>query len=376
MNTGRSVPQYQPLDYTPPSYDTATQPLVPKTMPQEIHEHYASGLAELEKMGAKGLGGKFQVCLALDISASMQNPNKFFYDEHKEDDCQYPVQELITQALSLGYLLDDDNFATVFPFGDQAYGPLRVDQSNYENLAEHFYKEDRGVPVVDQLKDHTDYVAVVNAIKHHYTAGKTAKEIQNMAPVFVIFATDGNPNPLLANDPMQPHDKLAGFQPYPAAFAKSKNKMDGLQQVQKIFADVSGLPFYFVFLGMKGEDMKKHSEEQQFADLKKAANYYQRDKKNIPQNMDLLVVDHPEDLEMHSLIRKLPHWLIQAYNKKVTSINVNELIDIKQFNRYERRLEPCWANLFCCAKADPYEIKHHDENHLQAHHAPTHNAMK
>ena len=372
MSTGR----YEYLDH-PPSYDAATtQPLAAKDMPHEVHEHYARGLDELEKMGAKGLGGKFQVCLALDISISMQSQNKFFYDEHKEDDCQYPVQELITQALSLGYLLDDENFVTVFPFGDQAYGPLQVDQSNYEKLAEYFYKEQNGVTVVNHLKDHTDYVAVIHAIKHHYTAGKTAKEIQLMPPVIVMFDTDGDANPLLANDPIKPHDKSAGFQPYPVSFAKSKSKMDAHLQVEKIFAEVSGLPFYFVFLGMKGENRQNLPEEQQFSDLKKAANYYKKDPKKIPQNMDLLIIDHPEDLEMHSLIRKLPHWLIQAYNKKITSINVSELIDIKKFNRYEKRQESCWASLFCCAKSDPYEIKHDDQNHLQAAHGPTSHMMK
>ena len=101
-----------------------------------------------------------------------------------------------------------------------------------------------------------------------------------------------------------------------------------------------------------------------------------RDKKNIPQNVDLLLLDHPDDLEMHHFVRKLPHWLIQAYNQKITALDVSRLIDIKAFNQYERSFDSCWARLFCCAsRADQYQLEHHYHNEND-HDGPSHQHMR
>lgn len=377
-----SPPDYALLDESKAAVPVTvfqSAPLDMKTMPSELQAHHGAAQAELKKMGAARLGGKFQVALALDISRSMQHQNYFFFNPYRQTEAErYPLQQLINQVLSMGYLLDDDSFVTLFPFGDQAYGPIRVNHSNYETITEHFYKEDsrdpaRNPPIINYLKDHTDYTSAINAITDFYTRGKTDLQIRSMDPVLVIFVTDGHPNPMLKDDPQLPHHPRAEFQPYPVPSPKPKNETDALAEIQNAFARTSRLPMYFVVVGFEGNALRHIPKAEQFVELKEAANRYKQDRLRIPQNIDLLLLDHPEDLEMHHFVRKLPHWLIQAYNQRITTMDVRQLMDMKTFNNYENSFKSCWARMFCCVERDEYQLVHHGHEHEhEDDHVPQH----
>lgn len=76
-----------------PPFQTATHPNYNYDVPDEIVNDVHLGKSELIRQGLDG--HEARVCLILDISASMQNPNEFFWDNRKGNQ----VQLLINKAL-------------------------------------------------------------------------------------------------------------------------------------------------------------------------------------------------------------------------------------------------------------------------------------
>jgi hypothetical protein len=85
--------------YSPPNSPSAPpfhQANINYDVPAEIVNDVNNGRSELIRQGFEG--HEARVCLILDVSASMQNPNEFFWDEMKGNQ----VQLLINKALALG----------------------------------------------------------------------------------------------------------------------------------------------------------------------------------------------------------------------------------------------------------------------------------
>jgi stress response protein SCP2 len=118
-----------------------------------------------------------QVCLVLDISASM---SKLYRSGQ--------VQAFSERILALGCKFDDDGQVDVFLFGRSVHQPPPMDLSNWANYVGQIIER-------HPLEGDTRYGAAMEAVRKHYFAdaggGARSAPVKAALPVYVMFVTDG-----------------------------------------------------------------------------------------------------------------------------------------------------------------------------------------
>ena len=267
-----------------------------KNVPQEIDSHFRGGYEEIAKVGMQN--HEARVCLILDVSASMQQPNQFF----KDDQNRNRVQELINKSLALAFIFDDNQQIEVFPFGDKAYGPVILSRENFTQATDLIMDCIGG-----DLLTATNYAAAVKKVRDYYFHDVTVRKKPQACdepPVFAIFVTDGEPN---------------------------REKTEAINQ----FASASHQAIFFKFLALKGKQ-----EDLEFTYLSNLDNHDVKEGNNSDDNdadrfyidnSNLVVLKDPNQLTMNELIQEYREWLVEAHQKKILShdpkVKVNDIRD-------------------------------------------------
>lgn len=280
--------------YAPPSFNNGAVPSAPphqqappqqvlpqqfynlnSDVPAEIVNDVNVGKTEIVRQGMDG--HEARVCLILDVSASMQNPNQFFFDEYKGNQ----VQLLINKALALAFLFDDNQSIEVFPFGDVCFPHIAVDRNNF------IFASDLCLQASGGYRPTTNYSSAVQAIRKHYfnDSGQRSKpQLCNDPPVFVIFITDGEPN---------------------------VKKTEAMNE----FASASHQAIFFKFIALKGKqsDLEfKYLQSIDDHDVKVKKNKHESNDLFYIDNSDLVVLNNPDELTMEHLIHEYRGWLLEA----------------------------------------------------------------
>lgn len=248
-------------------------------VPRELTDDVNSGQQELNRLGMQA--HEARVCLVLDVSASMQNPNRFFEDEMKGNQ----VQKLINKALALAFLFDDNQKIEVFPFGDLAFPPIVLDRSNFMEATQLIMKSIGG-----ELRNSTNYAEPVKALRRYYFNDSSLRTMPlpcHETPVFAMFITDGEPN---------------------------EKKMEAMNE----FVSASHLAMFFKFIALRG-----NQKDLNFTYLNNIDNHAVKEEGDARSdlfyldNSDLVVLDHPGELTMEKLIHEYRPWLCEAQRRKL-----------------------------------------------------------
>lgn len=254
-----------------------------KNVPKELNEDLSKGHEEIVKQGMQQ--HEARVCLILDVSASMQNPNQFFEHAYKGNQ----VQKLINKALALAFLFDDNQQIEVFPFGDQVFvPPVILNRDNFQHATNLILSAIGG-----HFRLATNYAEPVKAIRDYYfhDAGKRSTPLScSDAPLFAIFITDGEPN---------------------------EKKIEAMNE----FVSASHMAIFFKFIALKGLQ-----QDLSFQFLSGIDDHAVKQNNNLQDpnlffidNSDLVVLNHPDELTMKLLINEYRPWLIEAREKKLLS---------------------------------------------------------
>lgn len=263
-----------------PPFNPAAMPSKFANVPQELTQDVFSGHTEIVRQGMDE--HEARVCLILDVSASMQNPNKFFEDDVKGNQ----VQLLINKALALAFLFDDNQQIEVFPFGDRVFPPVILNRENFTNATDLIMQSIGG-----QFRTSTNYAEPVQAIRDYYFQDKGKRrqpQLCSEPPVFAIFITDGEPN---------------------------TKKIEAENE----FVSASHQGVFFKFIALKGKqaDLEfKYLSNIDDHGVKNSASD-NRDNLFFIDNSDLVVLNDPTELNMEKLINEYRPWLLEAYEKKL-----------------------------------------------------------
>jgi hypothetical protein len=270
-------------------------------VPPELKEDISSAKYEIIKNGMDK--HEARVCLILDVSGSMQEPNQFFSHPQLGN----RVQKLINKALALAFLFDDNQQIEVFPFGDTVFGektengkfkPLVIHRDNFTAATDIILKLSHG------YRDKTYYGDPVKAVRQFYFNDSGRRRIPQSTddtPVFAIFVTDGEPN----------------------------GKEDEAMQE---FASASHQAIFFKFIALSGK-------KQEFSFLNGIDNPSKRSSqyKNYPfyiDNSNFVLIKDPLDLTIEALLLEYRPWLSDAYKKKLLLNNPGiSLMDIHSEGR-------------------------------------------
>jgi len=251
---------------TPPPNTADSTRNILQGVPSELQNDVIEGHDQIKKVGLKG--HEARVCIALDVSASMENPNGFFSGIN-----QSKVQRLIYKALSLGFLFDDNKEVEIFPFGDRAYPPIVINRLNYHQATELVLDA-----IDNTFKNETNYAEAVRAIRNHYhddTGKRTTVQSCDKPPVFVIFITDGEPN---------------------------REVTEAINE----FRSASHQAIFWKFIALKGKQVD--------LDFSYLTNIHQNPCQ-LGFRMDianLVPLDDPDELTMEKLVKEYKGWLMQA----------------------------------------------------------------
>lgn len=256
-------------------------------IPKELKEDFTALRKELKTNGMQN--HEARVCLILDISGSMQNPNKFFDDKVKGN----RVQGLINKALTMALAFDDNQSVELFAFGDKSYFCEEpINRDNFMHATEIVLKSAGG------LKNETNYAAPVAAVREHYFKNSELLKKQQPCdepPVFAIFITDGEPN-------------------------------TAKHEAMKQFKAASHQAIFFKFIALKGQQ-----EDQEFTFLQNIDDHQVKEHKDddsfFIDNSDLVVLNDPKELTMQQLINEYRPWLMEAYKKRLLLNNPG--LDVK-----------------------------------------------
>lgn len=251
-----------------------------ENVPRELKDDVFFGQKEIIKQGMEN--HEARVCLILDVSASMQNPNKFFKDEIKGNQ----VQKLINKTLALAFLFDDNQKIEVFPFGDVVFTPIVLDRQNFTQATDLIMQA-----IGNEFRQSTNYAEPVKAIREYYFNDRGIRSKPQAcadAPVFALFITDGEPN---------------------------EKKREAMNE----FASASHLALFFKFIALKG-----YQTDLSFSYLQNiddhAVKTHENDRRSdlfFIDNSDLVVLNHPDELTMEKLIHEYRPWLCEAKEKNL-----------------------------------------------------------
>jgi uncharacterized protein YegL len=298
MQSNYNPPQYDAPSAPPPNYQTFQIHGHSVDVPRELEGDFEEARSEVMRVGLEN--HEARVCLILDVSYSMQNPNEFFTNENHPNGMPKgnKVQRLINKALSLALLFDDNQQVELIAFAGEAYQPIVINKDNFSQATK-----------LVTLQQGTNYAAAVQATRNLYFSNSdtlNSPQMCNQPPVFAIFITDGEPN---------------------------RQATEALNQ----FISASHQAIFFKFLGLKGKqedtefkyiqslddykvepEVKKHSS----SFFTCCASPAPKTKKSsgdrfFVDNCDLVTLDDPDHLTMEKLIKEYRLWLIEAHQKKL-----------------------------------------------------------
>lgn len=266
-----------PPPYEEPSYNPRAARFA--KVPPELKDNVDAIRSELKKIGISETH-EARVCLVLDTSSSMQEPNQFFYDT--QTDTPGPIYDLLKKAISTAMVIDDNQVLEIFPFGETAREePLEARKDNYATIIE---DEILANPETD-MQQNTNYAAVMRAVRAHYfgTSDPKNPKASHSTPVFLIFVTDGEPN----------MEKIAAAAQFRAS---------------------SYQPIFCKIIALKG---KTQSDFTALQNLDDAPTLDEPGRKppeqcNFIDNCDFVVLNNPAELTTELLFREYPQWLLQA----------------------------------------------------------------
>lgn len=266
-------------------------------VPRELAVDVVSGQGEIRRQGMEA--HEARVCLILDVSTSMQNPNKFFYDKDKGNQ----VQLLINKALALAFLFDDNQKIEVFPFGEKVFPLVVLDRDNFTNATALILKA-----IGNKLSGATNYAEPVKAVRQYYFGDRGRRDDPQSCsepPVFALFITDGEPTTM---------------------------KVEAMNE----FRSASHQAIFFKFIALRGEQ-----EDMSFRYLTsiddhpvKQNSYQRQDDLFFIDNSDLVVLNNPGELTMEKMINEYRPWLIEAKEKHLLMNDPGiRAIDIREEGR-------------------------------------------
>lgn len=257
-------------------------------------------------------GHKAQVVLMLDISISMEHPNKFFTSGR--------LNRLIQQLLTLAFMIDDDHTIQVIPFGKQVHDPIEVgltaDPSRniiaYDQLVNHIlgnYQLERATNYYLPMQKLCNMVNE-NFPKKSKSSGKSILRKQSAdLPIFALFLTDGNCN----------CDEALG---------------------KRQFMYSSYMPIFIKAIGLEGSETK-FDELEELDDwpvkgqkLDKAHQHVHKNQRNFIDNFDFVQLEKPEDINAKLLLQEYPGWLAAASQKGM--LELDPCINPKKINKDDR----------------------------------------
>lgn len=258
----------------------------------------------LKKYGLKN--HEAEVCLVLDCSWSMQNPNEFFWGKDKVLG-NSKVEKTIQQVLAIASKFDDNMNIELIPFGafesDSKKPPvLSISLKNYKKnypkgVTKHVLKN------IKTLQGETNYAEAFKAVHdYYYPDGLRPDKIAK----FVVFITDGD------------------------CTSDTKKTLDLIKQSSKA-------PIFYKFIGLAGSNNPK------FELLKKIDDMKERKL----DNADFFEVSDPDKISMDDFFNEYPGFLKEAYNKKILtkdpkldkSIEVDDderIVDNKQIKKKKK----------------------------------------
>lgn len=272
----------------PPSYFQAPDYVTSSRfndVPAELIEDVRAIRKELAALGIKETH-EARVCLALDISRSMQNPNQFFHNT--QFNTPGPIYDLLNKAISTALVIDDNQTLEIFPFGSDArVTPYKATKDNYKTVIdEEIFQNDPA----RTMQSNTNYAAAMRAVRQYYF-GRDATDNPKSAdptPVFMIFVTDGAPN-------MEQRQALAQFR---------------ASSYQPIFCKIVALK------GLTNPDFAFLQNEVDDAPTLDQRKGRPPEQCNYIDNGDFVPLNNPAELTTSLLFREYPQWLVQAQENR------------------------------------------------------------
>jgi hypothetical protein len=244
---------------------------------------------------------KAKVCLILDISQSMQNPNKFF----RGDNGRNKVSSLVNNVLALSCFFDDDNEVEIIPFGRNSYPITKVSLNNYQGVTDEILTACGG------FSDATNYAEPLKALREYYfksTEKPKPGPHSSDLPVFAIFVTDGDCN----------------------------NEYKGAAELQ--FRYMSQFPAFFKVLALKGKQenaifdfLNKLDDAPVVGDNSKVPENL----KHYIDNVDFVQLNDPDDICIELLVKEYLGYLHEAYTEKGL-LDQDPCIDTNKIDNAER----------------------------------------
>lgn len=226
------------------------------------------------------------------------------YDQLQAVCSQSKMQKLLERCFKLASRFDDDGVLDVYLFGHGCLGPFRIDKTNIETA---LYDVLSNIDFV--LHYETDYLAFLNTLKEQYfsTPGDIEKAQAN--PPFVIVPTDGDANIW---------DEDTGRRVETAKVH---------EMVKASFAELSGLPIFFKFLGIGQSDCVLLDN----LDNEKKLEQERGIKRFILDNIDFVKIQDPAKLRFDELLREYRPWLNEAHNKGIITLDAETLQLLKRY---------------------------------------------
>jgi hypothetical protein len=235
----------------------------------ELHGHCVAARAALLAYGIPS-NHRAQICLALDVSGSMESSNGF-YSSGK-------IQRLIEKMMAIAIELSagENHTVTIFPFGKVAYEPIVLDEHDIKQAVARVYNA-----IGRQYAKHTNYNAVAQKIRSHYFGNclpLNMAKISDKEPVLAFFVTDGADN-------LEENEARNQFR----------------------YSEYNAI--FFKFIGLKGTEVNL-----QFPSLRTICNTTAT---TFLENKNLLVLNDPSDLTIPMLLNAYRPWLEEAHEHKV-----------------------------------------------------------
>lgn len=284
--TDKRPPSTNPAASTPPTYsshnfaadeshsdsDSSDDECETKN---EVHGHCAAAQKALREYGFPATH-QSRVAIILDVSQSMEGENEF-YSSGK-------IQRLIQKAMAMAIELaaGKKHSVTIFPFGSKAHEPIVVTEHHIGEATNKVF-----LALNRKLDNKTDYGMAMSKVRQHYFSYNgplsAAPEIAyDGAPVFALFVTDGDLNPVHVN---------------------------GKQEAINQFRYSQYNPMFIKFIALKGKQANL-----EFHALKEICAKHNT--KFLP-NRDLTILSDPDDLKIEELFGGYPTWLEEAHEHKI-----------------------------------------------------------
>ena len=223
-----------------------------------------------------------QICIALDVSVSMQDPNGFY--DHDNALGTSSMQRVIEKVMSMAIALaaGQNPTVTIFPFGSIAHQPVIIDAQHEQEATNRVLTSIKGI-----FDEDTNYHVALVAIREYYfgDARPTTEPVAYYEPpVYCLFITDGDAN---------------------------RQQAEAAKQIK--YSENNAI--FFKFLALSGVDAAITAAT--FNTLRLICNKSQN---SIP-NRDLLIITDPDELAMEGLFQHYPQWLEVALRRGIIMFN-------------------------------------------------------